>query len=78
MAKNPEAVEDPPDGQLPRDVVGVVEHHIGMMEVPMSNLRENSTEPKGVHKGTIKERRETKKGDGGPLRACDGRRGRND
>ena len=50
MAKNPEAVEYPLDGQLPRDVVGAVEHHIGMLEVSMSNLRENPTEPINVHK----------------------------
>ena len=57
MAKNPEVVKDPPDGQLSKDIVGVVEHHIGMLEVPMPNLRENLTEPIDVHKWRRKERR---------------------
>ena len=62
MAKNPETVEYPPDGQLPRDVVGAVEHHIVVLEVPITNLREHPTEPIGVHTGRRKKQRGTKKG----------------
>ena len=49
MAKNPEAVEDPLDGQLPRDIVGVVEHHIEILEVPVTDLWEYPTELISIH-----------------------------
>ena len=44
MTKNAEAVKNALDGQLPWDVVGAIEHHIGVLEVPMTNLREHPTE----------------------------------
>ena len=49
MAENAEAVEDALDGQLPWNVVGAIEHHIGVLEVPMTNLWEHPTEPKSIH-----------------------------
>ena len=55
MAENTEAIEDVLDGQVPWDVVGVIEHHIGVLEVPMTNLRMHSTEGKGIHAGRRKE-----------------------
>ena len=49
MVKNPEVVEYPPNGQLLGDVVGVVEHHIRVLGVPMKNLWEHPTETKCIH-----------------------------
>ena len=49
MVEYAEAIEDPFDGQLPRDIVGTVEHHIGVVEVPVMDLREHPTESKRIH-----------------------------
>ena len=49
MAENAEAVEDALDGQLPWDVVGAIEHHIGVLKVPMTNLRKHPTKAKCIH-----------------------------
>ena len=62
MAENVEVIKDPFDGQLPWDVVGAIEHHIRMLEVPMTNLREHPTEPIGIHDWRGKGPRETRKG----------------
>ena len=51
MAENAEAVENPLDGQLPWDVIGAIEHHIGVLEVPMTNLQEHPAEPICIHVG---------------------------
>ena len=54
MAENTKTIKDPLDGQLPWDVIGAVEHHIRVLEVPMTNLREHPTEPIGIHTGRRK------------------------
>ena len=64
MTKNPETVEDPLDGQLPRDVVGVIEHHIRVLEVSMTNLREHPIEPIGIHRRRSRERQRRAAGAG--------------
>ena len=48
-AENTEAVEDALDGQLLWNVVGAIKHHIGVLEVPMTNLRKHPTEAKCIH-----------------------------
>ena len=49
MAENSKTVEDPLDGQLLGDVVGAVEHHIGVIEVPMMNLQKHPTKTITIH-----------------------------
>ena len=49
MAEDAEAVKDPLDGQSPRDVVGAVKHHVGVLEIPMPDLRKHATKAIGIH-----------------------------
>ena len=49
MAEDAETIKYPSDGELLRNIVGVIEHHIGMVEVPMPNLSHHTTKGKRIH-----------------------------
>ena len=44
MAPNTEAIKEKLQGELPSKIIGVIEHHIRMVNVPVSNIIHHGSE----------------------------------